>query len=145
MKNTLAGLVAIGLLLLVGCGSSAPKPGPVTEAKDIVGTWMAPSSIIKYDEDGTFRLADSREGLRHEVLCEVGEFWFEDGQYFTTITKASERTECLGMTGVYEVQLLENGNLQFSVAEDECTIRNRFWPGEHVRVDWRCCTDHQKS
>ena len=131
MRNTLAALVAVGLLLLVGCGSNAPGPGPVTEARHIVGLYRVGHIFVEYDEDGTVRYAESRLTMREEKLTDVGEFWFEDGQYFQKLTGFYKMGDCQGITGIYEVQLLENGNLRFSVVEDECTQRADLLAIEH--------------
>ena len=145
--------LAIVVLLLVGCGisqspptptpipptttplpptpSAPPEPGPITEAKDIVGIWMFQAMFVEYDEDGTVRYAESRLTMREEKLTDVGEFWFEDGQYFQKLTGFYKMGDCQGITGIYEVQLLENGNLRFSVVEDECTQRADLLAIEH--------------
>jgi hypothetical protein len=154
---------AIGLtvvvLVLVGCGAFQPEPtptpipptatplpptpaptpgpGPITEASGIVGTWLFEMVYSKYDEDGTLRIAGSQEGLENEQLRDSGEFWFARGQYFERITKAYLMPpDCVGVTGTYEVELLENGNLLFSLVEDECKFRvDYLMPLERAPVE----------
>ncbi len=38
--------------------------------------------------------------------------------------------------GVYEVELLENGQLKFTVIEDECAFRVSCYEGGIVEVEW---------
>ena len=39
-------------------------------------------------------------------------------------------------TGIYEVELLENGNLRYIVIEDECLTRINYWAGRIIEVEW---------
>jgi hypothetical protein len=148
--------LAIVVLLLVGCGAGQPAPtptpvpptatplpttaptprgpGPVTEAKDIVGTCTAGGWYLRYDEDGTFRSAGSREALENEQHGNVGEFWFSNGQYHERII-ARYGLESEGIVGIYEVQLLENGKLLFSLVEDERVYLADITKGERIPVD----------
>ena len=137
MKSLFVILTIIGLFLLTGCtASDAPSgPRPVTDAKDILGTWdISGEGHVQYNEDGTFRYAKLRESLEKGPLV-VGEFWFDEGQYFEKEIDVHSEPPCGSAVGIYEVQLLENGNLSFTVVEDECEARRVTTIREHRPVE----------
>ena len=38
--------------------------------------------------------------------------------------------------GIYEVELLENGNLKFTAIEDECATRFNYLEGALIEAEW---------
>jgi len=110
--------------------------GLVTDAKDIVGTWQKPSgSYSQFKEDGTYRSASTLEGLAERPRT-IGEFWFEDGQFFKKEIEVRGIPSCGSAIGIYEAQLLENVNLEFTIIEDECASRAGSTKNEvYKRVD----------
>ena len=124
MKILSITLMVIGLILLTGCSASdTPSgPGPVTDAKDILGTWKKAGTYYQFNEDGTYRSASSLEMLAERPRT-LGEFWFEGGQFFKKEIKVRNVSSCGSAIGIYEVQMLENGNLEFTSVEDECQKR----------------------
>ena len=135
MRNTLAALVAIGLLLLVGCGRAESGPRLITEAKDILGTYEAVDSdgyfisYVEFREDGTLRAAPQIESLEDRGGTNIAwlteEFWFDDGLLHRRIIDSyfSFRELCNTAIGVYEVHLLEDGSFTTTLVEDECQGR----------------------
>lgn len=130
MNKQMTGSVFIALFLLAGCASSGPKFANSIE--DIVGTWQSNTSSaeVQINEDGTVR-AQFPDARHH-----VGEFWFEGTRLFfidpSKTLCALEGYE----TGIYEVELLENGNRKFIVIEDECMTRVNYFVGRLVGVEW---------
>ena len=86
MKKLFVTLIAVGFFYLGGCTvlDSGPKPGPVTDAKVILGTWElihGDGGYVQYNEDGTYLVSTLRENLPEQPAI-VGEYWFQEGQYF---------------------------------------------------------------
>lgn len=96
----------------------------MTDAKDIVGTWQESDTDYQFNEDGAYR-----SGRWPELLAElprtIGEFWFGGGQFFKKEIKVSDMSSCGSIIGTYEAKMLENGNLVFTVVEDECWVTCR--------------------
>ena len=124
MKVLIITLIVIGLFLVTGCtASDTPSgPGPVTDAKDIVGTWQNFGRYTQFNEDGTYRFGSSIEGLVERPWVK-GEYWFEKGQFFKKEIEVHNVPACGNAIGIYEVKMLENGNLVFTIVEDECEPR----------------------
>ena len=127
MNKLMAGAIVIAMFLLAGCGARGPKLA--TSAEDIVGTWQRTSGgprYVQFLEDGT---AHSSVGLKAVIEGHGQDQWkyrFGGTQLFIE--------ETLGVceeipTGIYEVRMLENGNLRFVEIEDECASRVSFLAG----------------
>jgi len=128
MNKKLASSIAIGLFLLIGCAASGPKLA--SSAEDIAGTWQSTigSQEAHFNEDGTLRV--EFVGNAHAN----GEYWFEGTRFFM---KKPFGNECFNEeTGIYEIELLENGNLKLTVIEDECLQRVNISAGRLVEVEW---------
>ena len=99
---------------------------------DIVGTWQSTvtSLEIQFNEDGTLR-AKTAQGS--DVIFE---FRFEGMRIFIKDIPNGGCTQIGAETGIYEVELLENGNLKFIVIEDECLSRVNYKAGRLVEVEW---------
>ena len=135
MKRAKATGIAVALLLLTGSATRAQEPALATNLKDVVGIWRtvvtpAPREhFLQFKEDGTYGIAHAPEELELDrVPGHVGEFWFEGTQLFI---KRTEYTECIGVIGIYEIELLTNGNLRFVEVEDVCDARNHFRAEEY--------------
>ena len=130
MNKLVAGSIAIALFLLAGCVASGPKLA--SSAEDIVGTWQSTihRGEVQLNEDGTWRSQDPDGGV------DTGEFWFEGTRYFD---KASPRSGCTligAQIGIYEVELLESGNLKWILIEDECLTRVNYFAGRLIEVEF---------
>lgn len=144
MNKLVAGSIAIAMFLLAGCGAAGegpPEPGPITSVEAIVGTWQRTSgspSHIQFFEDGNMNGSSSRENVEdHPEITD--KFWFEGRQLFLETTSLNGGCE-ENIVGIYEVNLLENGNLQFVAAtEDECAGRVTILagrPDEGITREW---------
>lgn len=130
-------LFVIGALL-VGCGS--PSPVTVESAEELVGRWESECPDCTYTgrfqyffEDGTYQLQPDREAFerRVELAPPAGEFWFEGGRLYD---RAGEYRggwayyDCQS-TGIYEIELLDEGEIVFTVVEDDCEERKGWFVG----------------
>jgi len=133
MNKLVASSIAIALFLLAGCAASGPKLASSTA--DIVGTWKSSTSAveIQFNEDGTSRFQfGGGSSIRN------AEFRFE-GKRFFDIESTRGISSCFVLgaeTGIYEVELLENGNLKFTVIEDECPFRVNNFVGTMIEREW---------
>ena len=110
----------VTLVVLAAC-----QTAPSVTVEDLSGIWELDGSarILQLNEDGTFRIANSKY-LLEDSPVNVGKFQLE-GTLFT-LTDSEESRFCPGDTGTYEVELTEEGKLQFTLNEDECPYRGRF-------------------
>ena len=147
MKRIIGIVIGIGLLLLLGCARGAPAGATLaTSVDDVVGVWHSTwrfgminfiEVYIQFKRDGTFSLAF---GDRVEDQPDgEGEFSFEGTRFYWKDIVASTKSdhwwvkgkagrtwsECLvsNPIGIYEIQLLANGNLKLAEIEDECGVR----------------------
>jgi len=131
MNKLVTSSTAIALFLLAGCAASGPKLASSPE--DIVGTWQSTTSSleIQFNEDGTARV-QSGDGSAN-----TAEFRFEGTRFFAIDSGQGNQCVQLGAeTGIYEVELLENGNLKFTVIEDECPVRVNNLTGALIEREW---------
>ncbi len=119
MKIISTALMAMGLLLLFGC---TPQPASITD-EDLVGSWDGEGvdSFLQFNGDGTYSYSQSVFALETNPEM-IGQYRLE-GTLLTFIT-GDENDFCQkGMTGTYEVQLTEQGWLEFALSEDACEFR----------------------
>jgi len=131
MDKLMAGSIATAMFLLAGCAASGPKLASSTE--DIVGTWHSPASSaeLQFNEDGTSRIQFGSGTVINS------EFRFEGKRFFNINSGQGDQCVQLGAeTGIYEVELLENGNLKFTVIEDECPVRLNFYVGALIEREF---------
>ena len=131
MNKLVASSIAIALFLLAGCAASGPRLA--NSAEDIVGTWKSSTSSteVQFNEDGTTRYQFPSGAIGN------AEFRFEGTRFFEKHIDSS--SGCLGLgaeTGIYEIELLENGNLKFTVIEDECPVRVNTFVGALIEREW---------
>ena len=124
MQKLITSLMAVGLLLLAACGTGGEvEPGPVTSFEDIAGTYQEQGPFPVYFhffEDGTFTRSTNRD-LVEDRPSSITEVRFEGTKVFLTETKGVCDDD---PNAIYEIHLLENGNLQFVLIEDMCAIRS---------------------
>ena len=137
MQKPIASLMAVGLLLLAACGTGdTVEPGPITSFEDIAGTIYENQTrlyfagYLQFSEDGTWHGSSSRD-LVEDLPGEIWESRFEGTKVFLTETK--------GVCGhaphaIYEIHLLENGNLEFVAIEDPCAHRSEDFEAEWAPV-----------
>ncbi len=134
MKKLIVGSIAIAMILLAGCGARGPRLASSTQ--DIVGLWRSTGVGSKYYvlflEDGTMRGSTNLDLVEDSPLMEE-DFRFEGTKLF--------QEQRLGVceenpTSIYEVELLENGNLKFTAIEDECANRAANLEGVAGDKEW---------
>ncbi len=130
MNKLVAGSIAIAMFLLAGCAASGPKLA--SSAEDIVGTWQSTihSEEVQLNEDGTWRSQSPDGGFA------TGEFRFEGTRYFDKASPGSECTLIGAQIGIYEVELLESGNLKWILIEDECLTRVNYFAGRLIEAEF---------
>ena len=131
MNKLVASSIAIALVLLAGCAASGPRLA--NSAEDIVGTGQSSTSSveIQFNEDGTSRIQFESGTIGN------AEFRFEGTRFFEKHIGLS--SGCIGLgaeTGICEVELLENGNLKFTVIEDECATQVSALSGALIEREW---------
>jgi len=131
MNKLVTSSIAIALFLLAGCAASGPKLA--SSAEDIPGTWKSNTSSgeIEFYEDGTWR----REFVDSHTH-DGSEFRFEGTPLILKDEPGGACTREGAETAVYEVELLENGNLTFTAIEDECPVRVTFFTGAIIEREW---------
>ncbi len=105
-------------------GSGEVESGPITSFDDIAGTiyerqGSGPQWYFLYFDDGTFHASQS-QSLVEESPQVVGENRFEGTKIFYHALEGGCDDD---PDAIYEIHLLENGNLQYVVLEDPCAIR----------------------
>ncbi len=131
MNKKLASSIVIALFLLAGCATSGPRLA--SSAEDIAGTWHSTVSSVEvqFNEDGT---GHARVGSGSSF---DGEFRFEGTRIiWKTLDQGNDCVRIGAETGIYEVELLENGNLKYIVIEDECLVRVNYLAGRLIEVEW---------
>jgi len=120
-------LVAIVSLGLAACAGLPPAPS--ITVKNFTGVWYIArwETYLQLNEDGRYSFADTQQELE-EAPFDAGQFRLE-GTLLTFITN-NESELCAGQTGSYEVELTEEGQLQFVLQEDPCWERRLGLPAE---------------
>jgi hypothetical protein len=125
MKTNAKILVALVVVIvwstLTACAGS--KSAPSLGGVDITGVWKQDegSLFLQVNEDGTYAAAPIKPDFIEKAPVEIGQFRLE-GASFTFIT-SDESAFCGGQTGRYQVELTEQGQLQFELEEDACQER----------------------
>ncbi len=138
MQKRIASLMAVGLLLLAACGTDDEvEPGPVTSLEDIAGTYErqgpGPKGFIQFFEDETFWHFSSNRDLVEDRPTEIMEARFEGTTVFVKNSKGiCVDIDAIAGEAIYEIQLLENGNLKLVAIEDACAQRS----GMYQQAEW---------
>jgi len=133
VQKPIASLMAVGLLLLAACSTAEVEPGPITSFDDIAGTTYerqgaGAQGYFHFFEDGTIHFSTNRD-LVEERPSIIQETSFEG----TTVFLHAIEGRCDDdPDAIYEIHLLENGNLQFVAIEDACPIRSSSFPAEYT-------------
>lgn len=104
-----------------------PTTGPalITSADEMVGIWLGTvggdRGYLMYTDDGRFAVDLVQDNLGTAPRVS-GEYWFEDGNiHLRDLENLGHWTNCDSETvGVYEVMVLESGNIQFQTVNDDC-------------------------
>ncbi len=126
--------MVVGLLLLAACGTGGEvEPGPITSFDDIAGTTYERQGVggqgyFHFFEDGTIHFSTNRD-LVEERPSIIQETSFEGTTLFL---HAIERRCDDDPDAIYEIHVLENGNLRFVAIEDACPIPSSSFPAEYT-------------
>jgi hypothetical protein len=142
--------MAVGLLLLAACSTAEVEPGPITSFDDIVepgpvtsfediaGTTyerVSPGAVwfMHIFEDGTWHRSSNRD-LVEDRPSDIMETRFEGTKVFVTETKGRCDEDEADFFAIYEIHLLENGNVEVAAIEDTCGSRPGYLSGEWAPV-----------
>ena len=139
-RGQLLALAAFATVIIVGIGlwalplGGGPEPGPVSSLEDIAGTYQRQGPgyqvFIQFFEDGTWHFSTNRD-LVEDRPEEIMETRFEGTKAFLKETKGLCDDD---PDAIYEIHLLENGNLQLVAIEDPCAFRSGAYPAEWAPV-----------
>lgn len=105
----------------------------ISAVEEILGTWQAGNYYIRFNEDGSFRQSHALETLDSQPYA-ISSYEFEGEKMITVEISVAGVPTCGNQAGSYELQLLENGNLQILVIEDRCTGRAHDTAGTYEPV-----------
>ncbi len=121
----------------------ALQPGPITSLGDIAGTYQrqgpGPINFIHFFEDETFWHASSNRDLVEDQPPNIMEARFEGTTLFVRNSKGiCGEDPDVGVAdpdeAIYEIHVLENGNLQLAIIEDTCALRSAMFQAEYAPV-----------
>ena len=125
-------LILVTLIMMVSACTQNPvttkeeSPKLITDMSGLNGIWqpIPPAKAWReYRDDGTFRIAGTRDNLE-ETPFVTGEYWFEGSVLYFKEVSAEAEWECGGeVLAQYEVQVLESGEIKFVKVKDECSER----------------------
>jgi len=92
-----------------------------SSAEEVIGTWYNPQIIcLRFKEDGTLDHAGSPNSLDKPIA--IDEYWFDNTKLHFQTFFVSGVPKCEPI-GIYEVRLLESGNIQLKAIDDKCGPR----------------------
>ena len=132
MQKPIASLMAVGLLVVAACGTGGEvEPGPITSFDDIAGIYKRGPGhspiYVQFSEDGTLNWSTNPD-LVEDRPDGVMETRFEGTKLFVKALKETAFSCDDDPEAIYEIHLLENGNLQFVAIEDKCLHRSKDVP-----------------
>ena len=138
-------IIIFTLIIVVSACAQNPatteekSPELITDMSGLNGIWQPiPPAIAwrEYRDDGTFRIAGTRDNLEKAPFV-TGEYWFEGSVLYFKEVSAEPEWECGGeIIGQYEVQVLESGEMRFVKVEDKCSERAMVLPsGKYKKVE----------
>ncbi len=123
----------IGLVGLMTLAVACSRNSEIT-AEELPGIWKVVDGrgYFQFDGDGTYRWANTIEGLEYSV--------FEEGQYtmegaLLTYISSEESTFCeADQRGIYEIERNGEGEIRRVLQDEECRIRSNIMTGNLERV-----------
>lgn len=118
-------------VFVAGCGSTTPRA--VTDIDEIVGTWKSvpPALTIRVKPDGIVQSGVSITRIE-ENAASGNKTWESIFSFEAGHLNIANFIDCHDSVGLYDVQLLPNGNMQFTVVDDDCIIRVSAFMGQRV-------------
>ena len=102
-------VVMVSCVVVVGaCGSAEDTTVTV---EDMVGRWTYGGYVQEFNEDGTYTVGSSDRG-RYSLVEDV-----------YTEVQDDDVSFCPGIEGTYTIRLTEEGELERTLIEDECSPR----------------------
>ncbi|MGD8759982.1 MAG: hypothetical protein PVJ07_06995 [Anaerolineales bacterium] len=126
-------------LLFVACGTPAATPTQAfilaISTEEIAGTWMQRSGAlyIRFDEDETLREANALDELDSQPFA-INSYQFEGTRMVLKEVSVSGVPSCEESIDSFEIRLLESGDIQIVILEDECGHRAGSLAGEYEPV-----------
>jgi hypothetical protein len=120
MKKILIGFGMIAIFL-TACGG--PVVSLASSAEDVLGIFASTggATYANFLEDDTLRLGPSRMLVTSDTpVSPPSDYWFEGNRLHI---KAGGDVLCDEISAIYEVRLLETGNLSFVAIDDPCDHR----------------------
>ena len=132
MQKPITSLMVVGLLVVAACGTGGEvEPGPITSFDDIAGIYKRGPGhspiYVQFSEDGTLNWSTNPD-LVEDRPDGVMETRFEGTKLFVKALKETAFSCDDDPEAIYEIHLLENGNLQFVAIEDKCLHRSKDVP-----------------
>ena len=139
-RGLLIGAATVALVVIVGVAlafvtGGKVEPGPITSFEDIAGTTYKRGPghspiYLQFTEDGTWNASTNRD-LVEDRPSNIYETRFEGTKIFVTETSGycDDNPDA-----IYEIHLLENGNLEFVAIEDPCAHRSGDFEAEWAPV-----------
>lgn len=121
----------------------ALQPGPVTSLGDIAGTYQRQGpgrvTFMHFFEDETFWHGSANRDLVEDRPTNIMDARFEGTKVFVSNSKGTCGDDPeVGVAdpdeAIYEIHVLENGNLQLVVIEDTCAARSTMFQAEYAAV-----------
>jgi hypothetical protein len=115
--------------------ATAPEPYTVVvDPAPVIGSWKYSSSnFTRFDPDGTYREARSLEALDDKPFA-INQYDFEGGFLVVREISVSDVPPCGSKVGIYEVRILDSGQMQMVLIKDGCGHRERDTVGIYERI-----------
>jgi hypothetical protein len=136
MKSKAKILVVLAVTVSLGLAACAgSQPAPSLGGVELTGVWKQDEgpAFLQLTKDGTYAVAIMGPDFLEKAPMEIGEFRLEETSL--TFITSSESAYCAGQTGSYQVELTEQGQLQFELEEDACRYRANDQPGSWSRYE----------
>jgi hypothetical protein len=100
----------------------------------MVGTWQSRRTyFLGFYENGTFHQAHALDKLDSAPYA-ISRFWFEGTQMLMEEISVSGVPSCGDRIGIYEIRLLEDGEMHIATIEDGCSGRAGDTAGRYEAI-----------
>jgi hypothetical protein len=136
MKSKAKIIVVLAAIVSLGLAACADlQPAARIVGVDLTGVWKKDQAgvFLQLNEDGTYAFADVGPAFLEKAPIDIGKFRFEGTSL--TFVSSDESFLCAGQTGTYQVELAEQGQIQFEFEEDPCQERANGVPASWSRYE----------